>query len=178
MPAAFRRIDRNRIKAIAVSQMLCPQTRVKAHNRRRADSRRPARDNWCHPRRDRHGLQLRSYSSSACPQCAMSSQCKPSTERRITLREHGSVQDAVQRRLDRTPDAMTIRKRTTEHVSGAFKISLAARVPTKDGINNLRGQFKNPCGGCLPSRQAVTLVASTREPTGWNRRLLMTNGGY
>ena len=71
--------------------------------------------------REEHGLQLRRYWSSACPQCTMKSQCTPSTERRITRWEHESVLDAVQLRLDRTPDAMTIRRRTVEHVFGTFK---------------------------------------------------------
>ena len=29
--------------------------------------------------------------------------------------------EAVQRRLDKTPDAMTVRRRTVEHVFGTFK---------------------------------------------------------
>jgi Transposase DDE domain len=71
--------------------------------------------------REEHGLQLRRYWSSACPQCTMKSQCTPSTERRISRWEHESVLDGVQRRLDKTPDAMTIRRRTVEHVFGTFK---------------------------------------------------------
>ncbi|MFM0497960.1 IS1182 family transposase [Paraburkholderia caledonica] len=71
--------------------------------------------------REERGMQLRRYWSSACPRCLMKSQCTPSTERRITRWEHESVLDAVQRRLDRTPDAMTVRRRTVEHVFGTFK---------------------------------------------------------
>jgi Transposase DDE domain len=71
--------------------------------------------------REEHGLQLRRYWSSACPRCAMKSQCTPSSQRRISRWEHESVLEAVQLRLDRTPDAMTIRRRTVEHVFGTFK---------------------------------------------------------
>ncbi len=71
--------------------------------------------------REEHGLQLRRYWSSACPQCAMKAQCKPSPYRRIARREHEAVLEAVQHRLDRTPDAMKIRRRTVEHVFGTFK---------------------------------------------------------
>jgi hypothetical protein len=71
--------------------------------------------------REERGMQLRRYWSSACPRCLMKSQCTPSTERRITRWEHESVLDAVQRRLDRAPDAMTVRRRTVEHVFGTFK---------------------------------------------------------
>lgn len=71
--------------------------------------------------REEHGLQLRRYWSSACSQCSIKSQCTPSSERRILRWEHESVLEAVQRRLDKTPDAMTIRRRTVEHVFGTFK---------------------------------------------------------
>ena len=71
--------------------------------------------------REEHGLRLRRYWSSACPQCAMRSQCTPSPYRRISRWEHEEVLEAVQRRLDRTPDAMTVRRRTVEHVFGTFK---------------------------------------------------------
>jgi Transposase DDE domain len=71
--------------------------------------------------REEHGLQLRRYWSSACPQCAMKPQCTPSSERRISRWEHESVLEAVQLRLDKTPDAMTVRRRTVEHVFGTFK---------------------------------------------------------
>ncbi len=71
--------------------------------------------------REEHGLQLRRYWSSACPQCAMKAQCTPSSNRRISRWEHETVLEAVQHRLDRTPDAMKIRRRTVEHVFGTFK---------------------------------------------------------
>jgi hypothetical protein len=70
---------------------------------------------------EEHGMQLRRYWSSACPQCQMKSECTPSANRRITRWEHEDVLEDVQRRLDRTPDAMTIRRRTVEHVFGTFK---------------------------------------------------------
>jgi hypothetical protein len=70
---------------------------------------------------EEHGMQLRRYWSSACPQCPMKSRCTPSSYRRITRWEHESVLESVQRRLDKTPDAMKIRRRTVEHVFGTFK---------------------------------------------------------
>jgi transposase len=70
---------------------------------------------------EEHGMQLRRYWSSACPQCPMKSQCTPSPYRRITRWEHESVLEGVQRRLDKTPDAMMIRRRTVEHIFGTFK---------------------------------------------------------
>ncbi|PAJ77676.1 IS1182 family transposase [Burkholderia ubonensis] len=71
--------------------------------------------------REEHGLQLRRYWSSACPRCALKSRCTPSDYRRISRWEHEETLEAVQRRLDKMPDAMTVRRRTVEHVFGTFK---------------------------------------------------------
>ena len=71
--------------------------------------------------REEHGLQLRRYWSSACPQCPIKAQCTPSDYRRISRWEHEAVLEAVQRRLDRQPKAMTLRRRTVEHVFGTLK---------------------------------------------------------
>jgi transposase len=71
--------------------------------------------------REEHGLQLRRYWSSACPQCTIRSRCTPSPYRRISRWKHEEVLEVVQRRLDKTPDAMTVRRRTVEHVLGTFK---------------------------------------------------------
>jgi hypothetical protein len=70
---------------------------------------------------EQDGLQVRRYWSSACPQCPMKAQCTPSTNRRITRWEHESVLEAAQRRLERMPDAMSVRRCTVEHVFGTFK---------------------------------------------------------
>jgi transposase len=71
--------------------------------------------------REEGGLLLRRYWSSACPQCAMKSQCTPSAYRRISRWEHEDVIERVQKRLDRMPEAMTVRKSTIEHVFGTLK---------------------------------------------------------
>jgi len=67
------------------------------------------------------GLLLRRYWSSACPRCPMKAQCTPSAYRKISRWEHESVLEAVQRRLDKQPQAMTLRRRTVEHVFGTLK---------------------------------------------------------
>jgi len=71
--------------------------------------------------REENGLLLRRYWSSACPRCPMKAQCTPSDYRRISRWEHEAVLEAVQRRLDKQPQAMTIRRRTVEHVFGTLK---------------------------------------------------------
>ena len=67
------------------------------------------------------GLLLRRYWSSACPRCPMKAQCTPSAYRKISRWEHETVLEAVQRRLDKQPEAMTLRRRTVEHVFGTLK---------------------------------------------------------
>jgi transposase len=71
--------------------------------------------------REEDGLQIHIYWSSACPSCPMKAQCTTSEYRRIRRWEHEEVAERVQHRLDRMPDAMTVRKRTIEHVFGTLK---------------------------------------------------------
>ena len=68
-----------------------------------------------------HGLTIHKYWSSACPRCAMKSQCTTSHYRRITRWEHEQVLDDMQRRLDRTPEASRVRRQTVEHPFGTLK---------------------------------------------------------
>jgi transposase len=53
--------------------------------------------------------------------CPLRKQCAPAPYRRIRRWEHEAVLDRMQRRLDRQLDAMTIRRRTVEHVFGTLK---------------------------------------------------------
>jgi len=71
--------------------------------------------------REENGMQIRRYWSSACPQCPLKAQCTPSDYRRISRWEHETVLEGVQRRLDKHPDAMMLRRRTVEHVFGTLK---------------------------------------------------------
>jgi len=68
-----------------------------------------------------NGLLIRVYWTSACPACPMKAQCTTGDYRRIRRWEHEAVLEAVQRRLDRRLDAMTLRRRTIEHVFGTLK---------------------------------------------------------
>jgi hypothetical protein len=67
------------------------------------------------------GLTIRKYWSSACPRCPLKAQCTTSSYRRITRWEHERILEAMQLRLDRKPEAMTLRRRTIEHVFGTLK---------------------------------------------------------
>lgn len=68
-----------------------------------------------------HDMNLRVYWPSACPQCHLKERCSPADYRRIRRWEHEHILEAMQRRLDRKPDAMTIRRSTVEHVFGTLK---------------------------------------------------------
>src|SRR3546814_632878 len=71
--------------------------------------------------REESGLQMRRYWSSACTQCSIKSKCTPSDYRRISRWEHEDIVERAQQRLDQTPDAMMVRRRTVEHVFGTLK---------------------------------------------------------
>jgi hypothetical protein len=68
-----------------------------------------------------HDMNLHVYWPSACPRCHLKERCSSSDYRRIRRWEHEHILEAMQRRLDRKPDAMTIRRSTVEHVFGTLK---------------------------------------------------------
>lgn len=63
----------------------------------------------------------RRYWSGACGDFKLKSKCTPSPVHRISPWEHEDVLEKVQLRLDKMPDAMTVRRRTVEHVFGTIK---------------------------------------------------------
>ena len=67
------------------------------------------------------GLTLHRYWPSACPRCPLKARCTPGDYRRVTRWEHEAILETMQRRLDRKPEAMTLRRRTIEHVFGTLK---------------------------------------------------------
>ena len=91
------------------------------------------------------------YWSSACSQCAIKAQCTPSEHRRVSRWEHQAVLDAMERRLDRAPDSMRIRRQTVEHPFGTLKAWMGAthfltktldRVSTEMGLYVLAYNLK------------------------------------
>lgn len=70
---------------------------------------------------EKNGLNARVYWTSACPQCPIKAQCTTSSYRRVRRWEHEDVLERVQQRLDQKLDAMTLRRRTVEHVFGTLK---------------------------------------------------------
>lgn len=91
--------------------------------------------------REEGGLQMRRYWTSACPECPMKARCTPSPYRRISRWEHEGVLEAMQRRLDRQPDAMLLRKKTIEHVFGTLKHWMGWTHFLTRGIDNVSTEF-------------------------------------
>jgi transposase len=67
------------------------------------------------------GMVLHRYWSSSCPRCPLKAQCTPSDYRRITRWEHEATLERMQARLDQTPEASRLRRRTVEHPFGTLK---------------------------------------------------------
>ena len=75
---------------------------------------------------EEHGQQLRRYWTNACRTRALKSRCTTGVQRRITRWEHEHVLEAVQKRLDKNPQAMRQRRETAEHPFGTLKMRMGA----------------------------------------------------
>jgi transposase len=84
-----------------------------------------------------NGLVLKKYWSSACPRCPLKPKCTTGDARRISRWEHEEVLEAMQRRLDRNLDAMTLRRRTVEHVFGTLKHWMGSTHFLTRGLKNV-----------------------------------------
>lgn len=67
-------------------------------------------------------MKMYRYWYTNCKSCAMKDQCTPGNERRVTRWENEEILEAMQSRLDHTPDAMRIRRQTVEHPFGTLKL--------------------------------------------------------
>ena len=74
-----------------------------------------------------HGQTVTRYWASACPRCPLKTRCTDNhAHRRISRWEHESVLEVAQQRLDRTPEAMRLRRQTVEHTFGTLKAWMGA----------------------------------------------------
>mgnify|MGYP001570414193 CR=1 FL=1 len=98
-----------------------------------------------------HGMRLHKYWSSDCPACPIKAQCTPAPYRRIARWEHEQVLETMQDRLDRTPEAMALRRQTVEHPFGTLKAWMGSthfltktlpRVSTEMSLHVLAYNFK------------------------------------
>jgi transposase/macrodomain Ter protein organizer (MatP/YcbG family) len=79
-----------------------------------------------HYTNEENGLVLRRYWTNACQSCTIKQRCTTGKERRITRWEHEHVLEAVQKRLDKNPQAMRQRRETAEHPFGTLKMRMGA----------------------------------------------------
>ena len=75
---------------------------------------------------EENGQKLRHYWTNACRHCALKHRCTTGVQRRITRWEHEHVLEAVQKRLDKNPQAMRQRRETVEHPFGTLKMRMGA----------------------------------------------------
>ena len=75
---------------------------------------------------EEHGMTIRRYWTTACPRCPLQSRCTTAPLRRIPRWEHEHLLEAVQGRLDASPEAMRMRRETVEHPFGTMKARMGA----------------------------------------------------
>ena len=67
------------------------------------------------------GKTIHCYWTNKCRMCSIKVQCTSGVHRKMTRWEHEVVLEKAQARLDRSPDAMRIRRSTVEHPFGTLK---------------------------------------------------------
>lgn len=87
------------------------------------------------------GRALHCYWHNRCGDCTIKAQCTTGEERRIKRWEHEAVIDAMQQRLDRTPDAMRTRRQTVEHPFGTIKAWMGATHFLTRGLKRVRTEM-------------------------------------
>ena len=111
-------------------------------------------------------MTLRHYWTTKCPECPIKAQCTPAKMRRVTRWEHEGVLDAMQRRLDQSPDSMRVRRQTVEHPFGTLKAWMGSthfltrtlkRVGTEMSLHVLAYNMKRVIAilGAAPLMQAI-----------------------
>ena len=86
------------------------------------------------------GLTLRRYWTMACQACPIKDRCTSGPQRRIIRWEHEDVLEAVQRRLDETPQAM--RQRRDGRLSLRHDQDTHGRHPLPDEAAAEGGQWR------------------------------------
>ena len=86
-------------------------------------------------------LLLNRYWSSNCQQCQLKSQCTPGEQRRISRWEHEEVLEAMQARVDQSPDCMRIRRETVEHPFGTLKSWMGHSHFLTKGLDRVRTEM-------------------------------------
>ena len=118
-------------------------------------------------RSDRRGNIDHYRNLTACTACALKPRCTPDKHKRLKRWEHEGVLDKMQARLDRMPDAMTIRRQTVEHPFATLKAWMGSthflsktleKVKTEMSLQVLAYNMKRMINivGVKPLMQAIT----------------------
>jgi transposase len=105
---------------------------------------------------------------TACLTCALKPRCTPDKIKRVKRWEHEGVLDKMQARLDRMPEAMTIRRQTVEHPFASLKAWMGSshfltrtlqRVQTEMSLQVLAYNMKRMINilGARPLMQAIAV---------------------
>ena len=78
---------------------------------------------------------------TACLTCSLKPRCTPDRVKRVKRWQHEGVLDNMQARLDRMPDAMTIRRQTVEHTFGTLKAWMGATHFLTKTLKNVRTEM-------------------------------------
>jgi hypothetical protein len=78
---------------------------------------------------------------TACLTCAIKPRCTPDKIKRVKRWEHEGVLDKMQERLDRLPNAMTIRRQTVEHAFGTLKAWMGSTHFLTKTLKNVRTEM-------------------------------------
>jgi hypothetical protein len=78
---------------------------------------------------------------TACLTCSLKPRCTPDRVKRVKRWQHEAVLDKMQARLDRMPDAMTIRRQTVEHTFGTLKFWMGATHFLTKTLKNVRTEM-------------------------------------
>ncbi|MED5550153.1 MAG: IS1182 family transposase [Pseudomonadota bacterium] len=87
------------------------------------------------------GQTLHAYWTTKCQACTLKARCTTGPFRRIKRWEHESVIDAMLQRLEDTPDAMNIRRRTVEHPFGTLKSWMGATPFLTKGLKRVNTEM-------------------------------------
>ena len=92
---------------------------------------------------DKQGKTMDCYyaSSLTCRDCELKAQCTVGENRRMRRWEHEAILDAVEERLQGTPNAMTLRASTVEHPFGTIKLWTGSRHFLMKTLDNVRTEM-------------------------------------
>ena len=115
------------------------------------------------------GQTIHKYWSSQCPDCPIRSRCTTSKYRRVSRWEHEAVIEALEKRLDREPERMRVRRTASEHPFGTLKAWMGAthfqtrtlpRVSTEMSLHVLAYNLRR----VINIMGAKPLMAAIRSP--------------